>query len=529
MGYHACIGLGCGDTKGGLAHHTPESLGRVGGGGENLATTTAKHRLGGNKERHVATQLGGQRLQRGGGKTERINLVEGHKSGGRIGTTATQASTKGYLLVKSDVGTTNAIAFPHQHPRLDHKVAVGGAVEGEPIGLKVNGAIHGGYHLKGVAHATKLQHQGVYFVVTIGAAAQDVESEVYLGVGGEYHFSEHLFYDHKDNYFTFATKPITMKFRTEIALTPSEWRLSHSNHIVAVGSCFADNVAARMDLWGLPVVANPLGEMFNPKSVVATIERLTEGTPFVAEELHQRGDVWFSYATHGAFDGTDKEQVLAALNEAVVAGHKALAEADTVVLTLGTAWVYERSGRVVANCHKMPAEEFVRRRLSVEEVVESVVGLVEGPLKGKRTILTVSPVRHLADGLEGNAVSKAVLRLAAEQVAERCAGVVEYFPAYEIVLDDLRDYRFVGPDLVHPSQEAVDYVWERFVERYVEPHTAELGRRVEALRRAAAHRPLHPDSSEWAHFKATMLRKAKALQAELPEGTLEQELDFFGR
>lgn len=320
-----------------------------------------------------------------------------------------------------------------------------------------------------------------------------------------------------------------MKFRTEIALTPSEWRLSHSDHIVAVGSCFADNVAARMALWGLSVVANPLGEMFNPKSIVATIERLAEGTPFVAEELHSRGDVWFSYAAHGAFDGTDKERVLAALNEAVACGHKALAEADTVVLTLGTAWVYERGGRVVANCHKMPAEEFVRRRLSVEEVARSVVGLVEGPLKGKRTILTVSPVRHLADGLEGNAVSKAVLRLAAEQVAERCAGVVEYFPAYEIVLDDLRDYRFVGPDLVHPSQEAVDYVWERFVERYVEPHTAELGRRVEALRRAAAHRPLHPDSGEWTHFKATMLRKAKALQTELPEGTLEQELDFFGR
>lgn len=317
-----------------------------------------------------------------------------------------------------------------------------------------------------------------------------------------------------------------MNFRTEIEIRPCEKKISHSSRIVTIGSCFADNVAAKMTSGGLSVEANPLGEVFNPQSVGATIRRLSEGVLFSADDLCQRGDVWFSYDTHGVFDGTDKGSVLGRLNEAVERGHKALGEADTVVVTLGTSWVFERNGVVVANCHKMPSCEFTRRRLSVEEVVESVVALADGSLCDKRIILTVSPVRHLADGLEGNAVSKAVLRLAAEQVVERCPNV-EYFPAYEIVLDDLRDYRFVAADLVHPSQEAVDYVWERFEECYFTPHTAELYRRVEAVRKAAQHRPLHPDSEEWARFKATMLRKAEALGKELPECDLSHEMDFF--
>lgn len=317
-----------------------------------------------------------------------------------------------------------------------------------------------------------------------------------------------------------------MKFRTEIEITPSERKLSHANRIVTIGSCFANNVAERMASCGLCVEANPLGEMFNPQSIAATIERLAEGRLFTEEELHSRGDLWFAYEAHGAFDGIDKDIVVERLNAAVRRGSEALKEADTVVITLGTAWVYEREGRVVANCHKMPASDFVRRRLSVDEVVDCLKALAEGVLGGKQIILTVSPVRHLADGLEGNAVSKAVLRLAAERITEECADM-DYFPAYEIVLDDLRDYRFVASDLVHPSQEAVGYVWERFVECYLEPATVGLCRRVEELRRAVSHRPLHPESEEWVRFKSAMLRKAKGLQKELPECDLSREIAYF--
>lgn len=317
-----------------------------------------------------------------------------------------------------------------------------------------------------------------------------------------------------------------MKFRTEITIAPSPWKIDHRSRIVTIGSCFADSVACRMKDGGLGVCANPLGEMFNPESIVATVERLAGGEMFTTEDLCHRGEVWFAYDSHGAFDGVDAERVVEALNAAVRKGGEALTEADTVVLTLGTAWVFERDGRVVANCHKMPSGEFVRRRLSVEEVVATLAKAIEGPLCGKRVVLTVSPVRHLADGLAGNAVSKSILRVAAELLTERYESV-SYFPSYEIVLDDLRDYRFAAADLVHPTEQAVEYVWERFAECYMDAHTREVCGRVAALHRAMNHRPLHGPTEEWKAFKATMLRKARELQAEAKECDLSAEIAFF--
>lgn len=320
-----------------------------------------------------------------------------------------------------------------------------------------------------------------------------------------------------------------MNFRTKISIAPSGRKISHTSRIVTIGSCFADNVAERMEVCGLVVEANPLGEMFNPLSVAATVDRLSCGEPFEAADLHARGDMWFSYDAHGAFDSVDSEGVLQRLNKAVASGHSALAAADWVVLTLGTAWVYEREGKVVANCHKMPQSEFARRRLTVEQVTDSLLGVLDGALAEKNVILTVSPVRHLADGLQGNAVSKATLRLAVEQLTTLRPERVNYFPAYEIVLDDLRDYRFTAADMVHPSQEAVEYVWERFAECYFDDRTLKFCDKVAALKRAVAHRPLHPESQEYAKFKASMLRSATELQKELPECDLSHELEFFGK
>ena len=169
------------------------------------------------------------------------------------------------------------------------------------------------------------------------------------------------------------------------------------------------------------------------------------------------------------------------MNAARKAGAEALRRADRVLLTLGTAWVYEHNGQVVANCHRQPATEFVRRRLGVAEITGAFSALLAGPLAGKEVILTVSPVRHLGDGLEGNAVSKATLRLAAEELAAAHAAV-HYFPAYEVLNDDLRDYRFYADDLVHPSAQAIQYVWGK-----IHPRSA-LGRGTTPAPRRAAHR-----------------------------------------
>lgn len=321
-----------------------------------------------------------------------------------------------------------------------------------------------------------------------------------------------------------------MKFRTEISILPSVHKVDHASRILTLGSCFADRVAGRLADGGFRVCANPLGELFNPASIALSLERFAARRHFVPSDLCCRDDVWFSYDAHGKFDDTDPERVLRRLNEAVDEGAEALERADWVVLTLGTAWVYNlaEGGDVVANCHRMPAALFERKRLSVSDVVGRLLSVIDGPLRGKRVVLTVSPVRHLADGLEGNALSKAVLRVAVDEVVSQRAEV-SYFAAYEAVIDDLRDYRYSAADLTHPSDEAVEYVWELFCGAYFAPATVELAERVAELKRAASHRPLHPSSRQSELFRGAMLRKAEQLQAAHGELDLSAEIAFFGQ
>ena len=208
------------------------------------------------------------------------------------------------------------------------------------------------------------------------------------------------------------------------------------------------------------------------------------------------------------------------------AGASALREADRVILTFGTAWVYElrSTGEIVANCHKQPAELFRRRRLTVEEIVARYDDLQAGPLAGKQVILTVSPVRHLGDGLPDNFLSKATLRLAIDEICRRHADSA-YFPAYEILTDDLRDYRFYADDLVHPSQQAQQYIWELFTAATLTEEARRKLPQVEALTTAAGHRPLHPESDEYRRF----CRKQLEIIESLPEIDLSREKEFFNQ
>ena len=212
------------------------------------------------------------------------------------------------------------------------------------------------------------------------------------------------------------------------------------------------------------------------------------------------------------------------MNAARQAGADALRTADRIVFTFGTAWVYERQGEAVANCHRRPAAEFSKRRLSVEEIVETFAELIEGPLAGKQIILTVSPVRHTGDTLAGNAVSKATLRLAAEQLTERfkCSA---YFPAFEILTDDLRDYRFYADDLVHPAPQAVAYVWEKFAPAVLTDEALRLLPEAEAIVAAAAHRPRNPQGEAHRAFCRRQLERIAAL----PEMDFQSETAYFRR
>ena len=313
-----------------------------------------------------------------------------------------------------------------------------------------------------------------------------------------------------------------MKFRTEIEPAPRSVRIGYDNRILTLGSCFAAHIAGRLAAAKFHVIENPSGILFNPLSIAAAIRSYALPAAVTREELGFDGEVWYHFGFHGDFSAPTADEALRRMNAARQAGAAALRTADRVILTLGTAWVYEREGQIVANCHRRPAAEFTRRRLDVEEIVETIAALLEGPLAGKQILLTVSPVRHLGDGLEGNAVSKAALRLAVEELKQsfRC---VDYFPAFEILTDDLRDYRFYADDLVHPAPQAIAYVWEKFVQTALDDRARQLLPEVEAIVAAAAHRPRNPHGEAHRAFCRRQLERIEAI----PEVDFQRESTLF--
>ena len=315
-----------------------------------------------------------------------------------------------------------------------------------------------------------------------------------------------------------------MKFRTEIETSPLGVQIGYENRILTLGSCFAAHIAEKLAGAKFRVTANPSGILFNPLSIAAAIRNYADPVPVTREELGYDGDVWYHFGFHGDFSAPTAEEALGRMNAARQAGAEALRTSDRVILTFGTAWVYEREGEVVTNCHRRPAAEFSRRRLSVGEIVGTFAELIEGPFAGKQIILTVSPVRHIGDTLAGNAVSKAALRLAAEELKQRF-NCVEYFPAYEIVTDDLRDYRFYADDLVHPAPQAVAYIWEKFTATALTNRARNLLPEAEAITAAAAHRPRNPQGEAHRAFCRRQLERIAAL----PEMDFQSEAEYFRR
>lgn len=282
-----------------------------------------------------------------------------------------------------------------------------------------------------------------------------------------------------------------MKLQTVVDIQPSDWKIGYEDKILLVGSCFADSIGQMMAQRGLHVICNPFGTLYNPVSIANALQ-MTNGQcqmPLVEHE-----GLWHSMAHHGSFSRPTEEETRAAVAESMELMQRALREASVVIVTFGTAWVYEMkdpawlsgsgASPVVANCHKLPAERFTRRRLSADEIVEKWRPIV-AQYPDKHWLFTVSPIRHVKDGLHENQLSKATLLQALEQ------NQWHYFPSYEIMLDELRDYRFYAEDLVHPSPVAIQYIWERFAEVYCTPQTRnEMQVRLKAWKRTQ-HIPLH--------------------------------------
>ena len=305
-----------------------------------------------------------------------------------------------------------------------------------------------------------------------------------------------------------------MKFRTEIEVQPLKATIDYNTKIFAIGSCFATNIAVRLAQAKFRVETSPTGILFNPASIARTLTAFATNKAADPARIVARGEEWVSLDCHSELIGRTAEEALNLWQNAISEGYSALQSADCVVITLGTAWVYKHNatGEIVANCHKIPQREFTRKRLSVAEICEIFRPLMEGVLSDKQVIFTVSPVRHIADGLAENSVSKATLRIAVDQLCSLYPNA-DYFPAYEIVTDDLRDYRFYADDLVHPSAAAVEYIWEKFVSCALNSTAKQQLERVEKIVAAAQHRPFNPTSEEYKRFCSRFLSEAKTLSS----------------
>ena len=291
-----------------------------------------------------------------------------------------------------------------------------------------------------------------------------------------------------------------MKLNTSVDIAPSARQIGYGDKILLLGSCFADNIGAKFAEHYFQATVNPFGTLYNPASIAAAITNIGNS------QLVEHNGLWHSMMHHGAFSDKDKEQLIARCEQSRALLHSALMEASTVVVTFGTAWVYEMGGQVVANCHKLPANRFTRRCLTVNEIVEMWQPIVAS-MPDKHWIFTVSPIRHVKDGLHANQISKAILLQAVDQLGQ------SYFPSYEIMMDELRDYRFYAEDMVHPSAVAVEYIWQRFVDTYMIQDTQTEMRVLNQLWRDNQHRMLHPDTDEARTFVQRLAeRKAQLKQ-----------------
>ena len=263
-----------------------------------------------------------------------------------------------------------------------------------------------------------------------------------------------------------------MKLQTVVDIAPSNRKIGYEDRILMLGSCFSDAIGQIMAEHYLPVTCNPFGTLYNPLSISQALTFQISPSNF---QFHD--GLWHSMAHHGSFSRATKEEAEAAVRASIETMRKALEESTVVIVTFGTAWVYEFSpisgqpSVVVGNCHKLPESCFTRRRLGVDEIVAAWRPILD-KYPDKHWLFTVSPIRHIKDGLHENQLSKATLLLAIEQlINNRQSSSRQYFPSYEILLDELRDYRFYADDLVHPSSMAVNYIWERFVDCFCTPQT----------------------------------------------------------
>ena len=317
-----------------------------------------------------------------------------------------------------------------------------------------------------------------------------------------------------------------MNFTTKVPIEKSQHPINYDSKIVSLGSCFAENMGEKFSYFKFENVVNPFGIIFNPVSIENLVSRVVNKRKFTEEDIFFHNDLWHCFEIHSELSNQNKEEFLNKLNALVDEFHFQISKSSHFQITYGTSWVYRNksSKKIVANCHKIPQSQFDKAILSVttiEKSIQNTIDLIQKVNPNCHFIFTVSPVRHIKDGFVENQLSKShlIASLQSTLQTEHYKRNTEYFPSYEIMMDELRGYRFYAEDMLHPNQTAIDYIWIRFFENYVsEENFATMGE-VCSIQKSLLHRPFNPDSDSHQKFIVTINQKISKLQEQFPHIT----------
>ncbi|MGW1454995.1 GSCFA domain-containing protein [Salegentibacter agarivorans] len=311
-----------------------------------------------------------------------------------------------------------------------------------------------------------------------------------------------------------------MEFRTKIPIKEAEPKIDYESKIFLIGSCFVENIGNKLDFFKLQNLQNPFGILFHPLAIAKFFQKLNEETLYTEKDIFQHQERWHCFDAHSSLSNPEAEVLLKKLNSALQKARKFLQQSSHLVITLGTAWSYFHleSEQSVANCHKVPQKSFRKELQSIEEIERALNAILEDAHQinpDAEVIFTVSPVRHIKDGFIENQRSKAHLITAVHKVCEE-SKKTHYFPSYELMMDELRDYRFYTEDMLHPSQTAIYYIWKRFTETWFSEDSLSILNEVENIQKGLAHRPFNPNSEAHRKFLKNLNSKVSTLQKRYP-------------
>lgn len=320
-----------------------------------------------------------------------------------------------------------------------------------------------------------------------------------------------------------------MEFSTKVDILSPAFRISHADKILMMGSCFTENIGAYLLQYKFKININPFGIVYNPISIFNSIKRISDKKLYSEEELLQKNELYLSLDHHGRFSGPDQQQVLEHINKEIETANALLKDSKFIFITPGTSFVYKHieQNRIVANCHKFPNTVFEKKLLNVEEIV-SAFDKIQPLLKNKTVLFTVSPVRHWRDGAVENQRSKSILIESIHRIISKYSNC-HYFPAYEIVMDELRDYRFYAEDMLHPNATAIKYIWERFSETYFDAETMSINKRIEKINLLLQHRIKNENTAEEKAFRDHIKKSLEEFKKDHPGIDVDSTSSSFSK